>query len=59
MLSIYSVKENEYRRYEIYGKSSDFDLLPIKNITNGSTFYAMDTGKVYMFDEEAKIWIQQ
>ena len=59
MLSIHSVKESEYQKYEIYGRSTDFDQLPIENMTNGSTFYAMDTSEVYMFDEETKTWLKQ
>lgn len=59
MLSIHSTKESEYQRYEIYGRSADFDQLPIKNMTNGSVFYAMDTAEVYMFDEETKTWLKQ
>lgn len=57
MVSINSVKENEYFRYECYGKSTDEK--PIKNMTNGSSFYEMDTKKVFMFDEEGQKWIEQ
>lgn len=28
-------------------------------ITNGSTFYELDTKKAFMFDEENKVWIEQ
>lgn len=28
-------------------------------IRNGSTFYDMDTGKVYMYDEAGQVWIEQ
>ncbi len=46
----------------ITGKSSDtkptisYNGLTIKN---GSTFYEMDTGNIYMYDEEAKTWLLQ
>ena len=30
-----------------------------ETIRNGSTFYVMDTKKVYMFDQEHTAWIQQ
>ena len=42
----------------IYGKSSD--VKPIdSSIENGSVFYEMDTGNVYMFDIEDHNWILQ
>lgn len=40
--------------YELRGKSTD--TKPVDDIPNGSTFYEMDTGKVYMFDLETKLW---
>lgn len=27
-------------------------------VPNGSTFFEMDSGKVYMFDEESKTWLE-
>ena len=40
--------------WELYGKSSD--IKPTSRIPNGSTYYEMDTGKVYIFDEEDAKW---
>ena len=57
MVTVKSVKENEFFRYECYGKSTDEK--PTTNMTNGSTFYEMDTKKLFMFDEESRSWIEQ
>jgi hypothetical protein len=35
------------------------DTKPIEGVRNGSKFVEIDTGKVYMFDEEGKTWIEQ
>lgn len=43
--------------YEVYGLSSD--VKPIEGMTNTSTFYEMDTGALYMFDEDNKRWLPQ
>ncbi len=29
------------------------------NAANASTFYEMDTKKVFMFDEQNKLWLEQ
>ena len=45
---------------EFCGKSGD--TKPTTNLLTGSTFYEVDTGKLYMFDEEATAgqeWIDQ
>lgn len=34
------------------------DTKPTENVPNGSTFFEMDTGDVYMFDESAQIWLK-
>ena len=41
---------------DCYGISTDEKPL---NVCNASTFYEMDTKKVYMFDEENKTWHEQ
>lgn len=38
------------RTYEFRGLSTD--TKPIERVGNGSIFIEMDTGKVYMFDEQ-------
>ena len=30
-----------------------------KDVVNASTFYEMDTGKVYVFNAQNKVWIEQ
>lgn len=49
---IYAITVNgDYR--EMRGLSTDTKPT---NVANGSTFDEMDTGKRYMFDEEANTW---
>lgn len=48
--------------HEFFGLSSDEK--PVGNVNgckviNGSIFIEMDTKKVYMFDEENQVWIEQ
>ena len=45
------------KRVDITGLSTDEK--PIDGIYNTSTFYEMDTHKVFMFDEENKRWLEQ
>ncbi len=40
-----------------YGKSSD--TKPTADVPNASFFYEMDTGDIYMFDEDSHLWIKQ
>lgn len=35
------------------------DTKPTFNIGNGSTFYEIDTGALYLYDEENETWIAQ
>ncbi len=42
--------------YNCYGLSADAKPL---DVTNASVFYEMDTKKVYMFDAENKVWLEQ
>lgn len=42
------------KTYEYRGLSTD--VKPTKRVGNGSVFIEMDTGKVYIFDEENVIW---
>ena len=45
------------RRADIYGLSTDEK--PLDGIANASVFYEMDTAKVFMFDEQNKVWLEQ
>lgn len=42
---------------EFFGLSTD--TKPTEEIENASIFYEMDTKKLFVFDEENKIWIEQ
>lgn len=44
-------------RGDLYGLSTDEK--PVEGVTNASTFYEMDTKKIYLFDAENKVWIEQ
>lgn len=57
--SSYYYNENHLEHctsYEMYGRSTDEKPT---NVGNASTFYEMDTKKVFLFDEEKKTWIEQ
>lgn len=42
------------KTYEFRGLSTDEK--PVEKVGNGSIFFEMDTGKLYMFDAENKKW---
>lgn len=46
-----------YKNAALYGLSTDEK--PLDKIPNGSSFYEMDTQRVFLFDEENKRWLQQ
>jgi len=48
------------RCYDFYGLSTDVKptVLGAGPIGNGSTFFEMDTSKVFMFDAENTIWYE-
>lgn len=35
------------------------DTKPTTDVRNGSVFVEMDTKKIYLFDEQNKLWIEQ
>ena len=43
---------NEYR-----GRSDD--TKPVERVPNGSTYLAINTGDIFMFDADSKQWFQQ
>lgn len=49
--------QTEDRGAELKGLSTD--KKPIQDIPNGSSFYEMDTKKVFMFDEQNSRWLEQ
>ena len=42
------------KTYEFRGLSTDEK--PVEKLGNGSVFIEIDTGKVFMFDEQNKVW---
>ena len=42
--------------FEMYGLSTDEKPL---DVGNASTFYEMDTKKIYMFDAQNEVWLEQ
>ena len=60
MITVNNTRVNRFEQSidDLVGLSTD--TKPIKaSIENGSTFYEMDTKKVYMFDKENQIWLEQ
>lgn len=49
--------ESYRRQATIYGLSTDDK--PIGGVKNADVFYEMDTKKVYMYDADGKIWMEQ
>lgn len=48
--------------HEFFGLSTDekpVDVYDGMKITNASVFYEMDTKKIFMYDEENKVWHEQ
>lgn len=46
---------SSYKTYEFRGLSTD-NKDAITELTNGSVFFEMDTGKVFMYDAASQIW---
>ena len=45
-------------QYGLAGLSTD-DPKPTEGVQNGTSFFEIDTGKYYLFDEENQIWYEQ
>ena len=56
MITKYSTFADGKCACDLYGLSTD--AKPV-DVCNASTFYEMDTKKLYMFDEEHARWIEQ
>lgn len=39
------------------GTHDDKDAMDVTKIANGSTFYEIDTGSVYMFNADEQTWV--
>ena len=45
------------KHYDYIGLSTD--TKPIEGVTNASSFYEMDTKKIWFFDAQNKKWLEQ
>lgn len=60
--SINQEKLSGYVLMSLSGKSTDVkptETFKGANIKNGSTFYEIDTGKVFMLDGDTHEWVEQ
>lgn len=50
--------DNVVSNRQYFGLSSD--TKPVnKDVNNSDVFYEMNTGKVFMFDEDNQVWLEQ
>lgn len=47
---------NGANTYDMFGLSTDEKPVDVKN---ASTFYEMDTKKIFMFDADNMVWLEQ
>lgn len=62
MITIASDASGMCAPHEFFGLAKDEKPIGKINgfkVTNGSVFIEIDTKKVYMFDEENQVWIEQ
>ena len=62
MITIASDVKGKRMPHEFFGLSSDAKpttKMDDMKVTNGSIFVEIDTGKIYMFDEENAKWHEQ
>lgn len=56
MITRYASHGIRHSGYDMYGLSTDTKPT---DVGNASTFYEMDTRKLFMFDAENGIWLEQ
>lgn len=56
MITTYENYGMQKKHYDLYGLSTDTKPT---DVTNASTFYEMDTQKLFMFDEQNHKWLEQ
>lgn len=54
----YEIRENGAKVQEISGFCLRSDSKPVSGIANGSVLTEMDTGKVFLFNEAGKAWVE-
>lgn len=50
------LKETYYGNWVHDVRGLSTDTKPTDGIANGSTYFEMDTGKMYMFDQDNETW---
>lgn len=56
MITVYRENGIVEGKGELEYRGLSTDTKPTENITNGSVFIEIDTGKLYMFDAEGTQW---
>ena len=56
MITIYTTYGVKGKNYDMYGLKTDVKPM---DVANASTFYEMDTRKLFMFDAEHSVWLEQ
>lgn len=61
---MYTIIRSNIYVFELYGLSTDEKPMGYLSkeqakLGNGSSFYEMDTKKIFLYDEENKRWIEQ
>ena len=57
MRALVENKFSDNKKYvELYGTSSDSK--PTTGIVMGSVFVEVDTGKVFLFNEDSSVWVE-
>ena len=62
MITIANNVEGKQTPFEFFGLSKNEKPVGKFNgikVVNGSTFFEIDTKKLFMFDEENQVWIEQ
>jgi len=57
MITTFDTYASGAHTYDMIGLSTDEK--PTSNIPNASSFYEMDTKKIFFFDAENKVWLEQ
>ncbi len=57
MITTFDVYTQAGHTYDMFGLSTD--TKPVEGVTNASTFYEMDTMRIWLFDAENRVWLAQ
>lgn len=56
MITIYRKEGATYDKQEVELRGLSTDEKPTEDVSNGTIFIEMDTGKIYMYDLENEEW---